>query len=104
MRISRRDGASHLNAYLAKKCELPQHRQPGVLGRLLQTARKLCAHWPARIIAYGGQTRFIPRSTSRKSAVKTGRVGDHYRAIGKFVEGGFLWEWFGTHGEYDRLA
>jgi len=32
------------------------------------------------------------------------RVGDHYRVIGKFVEGGFLWEWIGTHGECDRLA
>ena len=32
------------------------------------------------------------------------RVGIHYRAIGHFVEDGFLWEWIGTHGEYDRLA
>ena len=33
-----------------------------------------------------------------------GRVGIHYRAIGHFVKDGFLWEWIGTHGEYDRLA
>jgi hypothetical protein len=32
------------------------------------------------------------------------RIGAHYRAIGKFVEDGFLWEWIGTHGDYDRLA
>ena len=32
------------------------------------------------------------------------RVGIHYRAMGKFVEGRFLWEWIGTHDEYDRLA
>lgn len=32
------------------------------------------------------------------------RVGLHYRAIGRFVRNGFLWEWIGTHGEYDRLA
>jgi hypothetical protein len=32
------------------------------------------------------------------------RVGDHYRAMGRFVEGVFLWEWIGTHGQYDRLA
>jgi hypothetical protein len=32
------------------------------------------------------------------------RIGNHYGAMGKFVEGAFLWEWIGTHGEYDRLA
>jgi hypothetical protein len=32
------------------------------------------------------------------------RVGIHYRAVGHFVKDGFLWEWIGTHGEYDRLA
>ena len=32
------------------------------------------------------------------------RVNIHYRAIGHFVKDGFLWEWIGTHGEYDRLA
>lgn len=32
------------------------------------------------------------------------RVGKHHRAMGKFVEGGFLWNWIGTHAEYDRLA
>ena len=32
------------------------------------------------------------------------RVGIHYRAIGHFVNDGFLWEWIGTHDEYDRRA
>jgi hypothetical protein len=32
------------------------------------------------------------------------RVSIHHRAIGHFVKDGFLWEWIGTHGEYDRLA
>jgi hypothetical protein len=32
------------------------------------------------------------------------RVGIRYRAMGRFVKDGFLWEWIGTHGEYDRLA
>lgn len=32
------------------------------------------------------------------------RVGIRYRAMGKFVEGGFLWEWMGAHADYDRLA
>ena len=32
------------------------------------------------------------------------RVGIHYRAIGHFVKDGFLWEWIGTHEEYNRLT
>jgi hypothetical protein len=31
------------------------------------------------------------------------RIGAHYRATGKFVEHAFLWEWIGTHEEYNRL-
>ena len=30
------------------------------------------------------------------------RVGDHYRAIGKFSGSAFVWEWIGTHEEYNR--
>ena len=30
------------------------------------------------------------------------RIGDHYRAVGRFVEGNFLWEWIGTHEEYNK--
>jgi hypothetical protein len=30
------------------------------------------------------------------------RLGDHYRAIGKFSGDSFLWEWVGTHAEYDK--
>lgn len=32
------------------------------------------------------------------------RIGMHYRALRKFVEGHFVWQWIGTHAEYDRLA
>lgn len=32
------------------------------------------------------------------------RIGIHYRAVGRFVEDGFLREWIGTHAQYDRLA
>jgi hypothetical protein len=32
------------------------------------------------------------------------RVGIHYRAVGKFEGSSFVWDWIGTHGEYDRLA
>jgi hypothetical protein len=30
------------------------------------------------------------------------RVGDHYRAVGKFNGDVFLWEWIGTHEAYNR--
>ena len=30
------------------------------------------------------------------------RVGDHYRAVGKFSGAVFLWEWIGTHEAYNR--
>jgi hypothetical protein len=30
------------------------------------------------------------------------RVGDHYRAIGKFIETEFVWEWIGSHADYDK--
>ncbi len=32
------------------------------------------------------------------------RVGDHYRAVGHFVESDtFLWTWIGTHEDYNKL-
>ena len=31
------------------------------------------------------------------------RIGDHYRAVGKFVDAAFLWEWIGTHEAYNQL-
>ncbi len=30
------------------------------------------------------------------------RVGDHYRAIGRFIDDAFVWEWIGSHAEYDK--
>ena len=30
------------------------------------------------------------------------RVGDHYRAVGKFVDEYFVWDWIGTHEEYNK--
>ena len=30
------------------------------------------------------------------------RVGDHYRAVGKFSGNGFVWEWIGSHEEYNK--
>jgi hypothetical protein len=32
------------------------------------------------------------------------RIGDHYRAVGHFVETNtFLWTWIGTHEDYNKL-
>jgi hypothetical protein len=30
------------------------------------------------------------------------RVGGHYRAVGKFSGKNFLWEWIGSHEEYNK--
>ena len=30
------------------------------------------------------------------------RVGDRYRAVGQFVGGEFVWEWIGTHEDYNK--
>ena len=30
------------------------------------------------------------------------RVGGHYRAVDKFVGGTFVWEWIGTHEDYNK--
>jgi len=32
------------------------------------------------------------------------RIGDHYRALGRFRSGIMTWVWIGTHAEYDRLV
>lgn len=32
------------------------------------------------------------------------RVGAHYRALGSDLDGGIVWVWIGTHGEYDKLV
>jgi len=30
------------------------------------------------------------------------RVGDHYRAVGKFSGQEFIWEWIGSHEDYNK--
>jgi len=30
------------------------------------------------------------------------RVGDHHRAVDKFIGREFVWEWIGTHEEYNK--
>jgi len=31
------------------------------------------------------------------------RIGPHYRALSKQIDGDFRWNWIGSHDEYDRL-
>jgi hypothetical protein len=30
------------------------------------------------------------------------RIGDHYRAVGKFSGSVFVWQWIGTHEEFNK--
>lgn len=32
------------------------------------------------------------------------RLGIDYRAIGIFQDGVFVWDWIGSHSEYNRLS
>ena len=32
------------------------------------------------------------------------RIGDHYRAVGRKVDGGIEWVWIGSHEEYNKLT
>jgi hypothetical protein len=32
------------------------------------------------------------------------RVGNHYRAVGKFAGDTMIWDWIGSHAEYDHIA
>ena len=34
----------------------------------------------------------------------SGRIGDHYRALGRLTAQTMTWVWIGTHAEYDRLV
>jgi len=30
------------------------------------------------------------------------RIGDNYRDIGRFIGNEFVWEWIGSHADYDK--
>jgi hypothetical protein len=95
----------HLNACSRKKVELPQRRQPRVLGCLLQVAGT-SAGVSAQNYRLWQANAFHPSLNFKKVGGENWsvRIGDHYRAMGKFVEGAFLWEWIGPHEEYNRLV
>jgi len=59
-------------------------------------ARKNYRLWSAN--AFHPSLHFKPIGKPNWSA----RVGDHYRAVGKFSGHGFLWEWIGTHEDYSK--
>ena len=62
-------------------------------------ARKNYTLW--RDDPYHSSLRFKPVGKDEWSV----RIGLHYRATGRFAEGAvFVWDWIGTHAEYDRLA
>ena len=82
---------------------IPSHGTPGFwqLYRALPAEVKILARknyrlWSANV--------FHP-SLHFKSIGKPNwsvRVGDHYRAVGKFGGSVFLWEWIGTHEDYNK--
>ena len=59
-------------------------------------ARKNYELWQAN--AFHPSLRFKSIGRQNWSA----RVGDHYRAVGKFSAELFIWEWIGTHEEYNK--
>ncbi len=59
-------------------------------------ARKNYALWSAN--AFHPSLRFKSIGKPNWSV----RVGGHYRAVGKFANKAFLWEWIGTHEEYNK--
>ena len=60
------------------------------------TARKNYRLWQAN--AFHPSLHFKPIGKPNWSA----RVGDQYRAVGRFIGDEFIWEWIGSHAEYDR--
>ena len=60
------------------------------------TARKNYRFWQAN--AFHPSLHFKSIGHSNWSA----RVGDRYRAIGKFIGSDFVWEWIGSHADYNQ--
>jgi hypothetical protein len=60
------------------------------------TARKNYRLWQSH--AFHPSLHFKPIGGGNWSV----RVGNHYRAIGRFLADEFLWEWIGSHADYDK--
>jgi len=65
-------------------------------GKAQATARKNYQLWQDN--AFHPSLHFKPIGKPNWSV----RVGDHYRAIGRFVGLEFVWEWIGTHADYNQ--
>jgi hypothetical protein len=61
-----------------------------------EVARKNYRLWQAN--AFHPSLHFKPIGEPNWSA----RVGQQYRAIGRFFGDEFVWEWIGSHADYDR--
>ena len=61
-----------------------------------EVARKNYRLWQAN--AFHPSLHFKPIGKPNWSA----RVGQQYRAIGRFLGDEFVWEWIGSHADYDR--
>jgi hypothetical protein len=59
-------------------------------------ARKNCRLWSAN--AFHPSMHFKPIGKPNWSV----RIGAHYRAVGQFAGDTFLWEWIGTHEDYNK--
>jgi hypothetical protein len=66
---------------------------PVEIRRLAQKNYKL---WSAN--AFHPSLRFKPIHKPNWSV----RIGDRYRAVGNFTGDSFLWEWIGTHEDYNK--
>ncbi len=68
----------------------------GLPAEVRELARKNYRLWAAN--ALHPSLRFKPVGKPNWSV----RIGDHYRAVGKFVGDTFIWEWIGTHEQYNK--
>lgn len=69
----------------------------GLPAEIRESARKTYRKWQ--------QDAFHPSLHFKKAGRENWsvRVGINYRALGKFSNDGmFLWEWIGTHADYDK--
>ncbi len=65
-------------------------------GEVKELARKSYRLWAPN--AFHPSLHFKPIGQDNWSV----RIGSHYRAVGKFTGEVFVWEWIGSHEQYDK--
>ena len=65
-------------------------------GGVRSLAQKTYRFWAGN--AFHPSLHFKPIGKLNRSV----RVGGHYRAVGKFAGDCFLWEWIGSHEDYNK--